>query len=314
MKLIACADWHLRNKAPMMRSDDFCATIKGKVQWVVDLANSLEAKALMVAGDIFDTPQIPYDLFVEYHRIMSQLKGVFLTVYGQHDLRYHSYKHRLNTPLSAILSTIQNGKAVCEESVQVCERDVTASIFGCSWGNPLVPADQLQCDGYKILLLHRLVVEDKGLWPGHTGYVTTDDLLDLGYDVVVSGDNHQSFAKERDGRWVVNVGSLARLKTDQTTYKPRVAVLTLSDTIEVEWIHVPIESIVFKEDEGLDTPIEASDELIQFLTDLRDYKFNKPSFDNNLNSALVHIDDNSIKDMVEEVLIEAKRLIEAGGV
>jgi DNA repair exonuclease SbcCD nuclease subunit len=291
-----------------MRIDDFYSAVKYKVRWVIQQANIQKARAITLSGDVFDTTHTSFEVMVDIHRILSRFRGEILAIYGQHDLRYHSYKARKNTPLSALLATIKNQMPVCERNVTLTEDGVKVTVFGASWGQELTPAPDV--DGFKVLLLHRLVVEDGGLWQGHTDFTSAAELFALGYDLIVSGDNHQSFSVEHNGRWVINVGSLVRLKINQAEYKPRIAVTTFTDKISVEWISVPIHDAVFNEEQAI-ASIGVSEELLDFITSLQEHRFQKPDFERNLQGAVSNVTETAIKDMVDEVMDRIRQQQEA---
>ena len=68
------------------------------------------------------------------------------------------------------------------------------------------------------------------LWPGQ---VATDGLGQLEkqkeFDLILTGDNHQSFCITSNGRWLLNPGSMMRMRADQVDHNPIVGIY---DTLE----------------------------------------------------------------------------------
>ena len=65
LRIVNCADWHLRRKNPIMRIDDFYSAVKYKVRWVVQQANAMQAQAISVSGDVFDTTHTSFEVMVD---------------------------------------------------------------------------------------------------------------------------------------------------------------------------------------------------------------------------------------------------------
>ncbi|MFH1731581.1 MAG: hypothetical protein ABIF82_08010, partial [Planctomycetota bacterium] len=97
-----------------------------------------------------------------------------------------------------------------------------SGIYGAWWGEDIpVPRE----GKLNILLMHKMVLQKK-LWLGQTDFVYARDLLKnhLEFDLFVTGDNHQAFVEEDNGRYVVNCGSLMRANIDQVDHKPKVYI------------------------------------------------------------------------------------------
>jgi hypothetical protein len=95
--------------------------------------------------------------------------------------------------------------------------------------------------GLKILMWHRLICAGKQPWPGANAAPAPIISGRLGYDLIVSGDNHQQFVKGN----IVNSGSMMRMSSDQADFEP--AVFGWSEDGTVTRIPLPIEKGVVKE-------------------------------------------------------------------
>lgn len=228
MKFVLTGDWHLRAQRPQNRKDaDYFDTQRGKVEQVLKLADENKA-CILQPGDFFDSVEVPWWVVKEY---IDLFKGYGVSVYcvrGQHDLRFHSRKTG-NTPLA-----VMEAAGVVEVVVfKEFGKSFAANplLFGLSWGQETLDyAGALEEKTIKILLLHRMVVEEK-LWPGQEDFIYAGHLFreypDV--DLFVCGDNHKSFVVEDKGRHVVNCGSLVRSSIDQADHRPVAYVYDTGD-------------------------------------------------------------------------------------
>lgn len=281
-KFIGASDLHIRNRSPEKRVDDFVAAQKRKMAWLFKTAKEQQA-AILCGGDVFDSSTVPYRVVREYITLAKKHGVKFITVYGQHDLRYHAYASNENTPLSVLVAAI-DGCHVDEE----CYENELVCIQGASWEReyPVPKPGKIN-----ILLTHRLVTEGEGLWPGHVGYYKAENIVQYtGFDIVISGDNHQSFMMEKDGKYLFNPGSIMRLTIAQYDYKPRVPLITVTkDAISYEWLDVPIKSpdIVFSKSNDVE---KSEDDVMlsriqTFVDNLYGKKLDSPNFISNLQAA-----------------------------
>jgi hypothetical protein len=95
-----------------------------------------------------------------------------------------------------------------------------------------------------VALVHRLVYPSKTPpWPGAEESGTSAKRLLKKYpeyDLIVSGDNHESFVVEHQGRLLVNPGSMMRMTAAQIDHKPRLYLWRAKDN-SVEEVFFPIE-------------------------------------------------------------------------
>jgi len=303
-KFIACADLHIRKRKPQRRIDNFYLTQKRKMAWLFKIAREHQAY-ILAAGDVFDTSTQPYIVLRDYISLALKYKVRLIAIYGQHDLRYHSYSTRDNTPLAVLLAAMNfvdlgDGPHIIDNKVK---------IIGHSWEQDIEQTDPNMCN---ILITHQMVTESGGLWPGHTDYVTGKDLLkSTGYEIIVSGDNHQSFVSEYKNARLFNTGSIVRLKRDQKDYKPRIAVVTVYDdySIEYDWEYVPIKDpdIVFSNENDTDD-VEELAGIKDFVASLDDYENKKPDFVSNLNTAAASTKDKGVQFIIDKVINRATML------
>lgn len=295
--LILCADFHLREDQPTCRTDDFW-----KAQWhKIDFIKQVQIKyncPVIHAGDLFHHwKPSPYLL----SETIQHLSNDFWTVYGQHDLPQHSlelaYKCGINTLKSAGLIEI---------------------LPECHWGEIpkkhsfIIPhsiysiKSRKDINGYSILVWHIMTYQGKKPWPDCVDLVATKLLRKYPkYDLIVTGDNHQSFVEEYEGRLLVNPGSITRQTAAQSDHKPCV-YLWYAEDYRVEPVYLPIkndvvsrEHIKYKEqrDKRIDAFISRLDKEFKIISkdDIGSFEVNLEQFQQT----------NQIPKSVMDIVMEA---------
>jgi predicted phosphodiesterase len=223
---IFTADWHLREDTPTCYTGDFQTE-----QWTsTDFISALQRQhecPVIHAGDLFHHwKPSPYLL----SQAIKHLPRNFFTVYGQHDLPQHSWDLREKS------------------GIHTLERAETLKVLnGCHFGQePLDDKDgvlrrfSMLTNTRNILVWHHMTYITPP-FPGATGGNAMNILKKYpAYDLIVTGDNHQSFYVEHEGRLLVNPGSLTRQTAAQIDFKPSV-YLWYADTNAVKQVFVPIE-------------------------------------------------------------------------
>ncbi len=302
-RFIACSDLHIREKAPQSRKDNFFASQKRKVMWLFKTAQEKKAD-IICGGDVFDSAVLPYKVVRQYVALALKYNVNLHCVYGQHDLRYHVYKSYANTPLSVLLTAM--GKDHLDE--QPFENDLVY-VQGASWerGLPNIKEGKVN-----ILAVHRLVTKSGGLWPGHTTYKEGGELLkDSDFDIIVSGDNHQSFAVVKNNKYLFNSGSLVRLSTAQYEYAPRVPLVTVTkDSTTYEWLPVPVRkaSVVFKDVIAQEEKKEeTANKMLLFSQSLAQHKVDKPNYMRNLQKFTKNVKEPGVQAVLYDIMDRAQQ-------
>ncbi|MFH1505666.1 MAG: metallophosphoesterase [archaeon] len=237
MKFLIVGDWHITFKIPDNRTDNYPAAQKHKMDFTFDLAQEKKVEAILQPGDLFDHYHMP-DIVKREWILYFREKGInILTIPGQHDMRYHS-SNIDNTPMGVLDAS---------EAVRILSgpfpyvfmgKDFHVHVYGAGW-NAEIP-EIVDKSAINILIIHKLIVQEK-IWEGQRDPVKSKSFLFQNkFDLIVSGDNHQSFLETRQDRYLINCGSLMRNRIDQTTHKPCVYVYD-TDTRKIEKHMVPIE-------------------------------------------------------------------------
>lgn len=227
MRLLITGDWHIRQTAPERRIDDYWKTVQRKINYILDLAEERKVKLILQPGDFFDSHKA--NDFLKRHMItrLKKKKIKVITVFGQHDLRYHSSEVR-NTPLAVL-----NAAEVAYQAPNWDPLDFDGiHIWGASWHEDIPePLPHF----FNILIMHKMVIKNEKVWDGQEDYTLGNILLrTTPYDLIVAGDNHRSFVVTHADRLLVNCGSLLRSSIDQSDHAPVVYIYDTSDRIFTE--------------------------------------------------------------------------------
>jgi len=312
---IACADVHLTDSCPENRKDkDFLNTILEKVEEIFEITSSESSlKLLVIAGDLFNSPKIPYRVLNK----MEQLKIKFpeitvLVVPGQHDFRYH-VNNLENTPLGNL--KIMGLMEVLSPNTPIYKGPFR--FIGAGW-QETISDDTFSSEERKkfktVVLTHQTVVEKDPLWPGQKDYVTAEELLNLypKADCIISGDNHAPHLLKKENRIQLNCGTIVRNKKTLMHYEPRVWKVS-HDTLNWKITPLKLKIKPFKEvfdlnkiqkEEEIDKSKELAEERIsQFIESLPNNDSEQPNFTEVLNSILKELKPSKeIKTIISNVM------------
>ncbi len=285
---ILTADWHLREDTPICRADNFWETQWKKVDFISELQRKYNCPVLN-AGDLFDHwKPSPYLLSVTIEHLPKQ----FYTVYGNHDLPQHSMelKHKSGIHVlskAGVLTVLPHGhldEIPTKQSVsfKISER--------------------------KIYVWHTFVYTGKEPFPGAKGKARNIMNKYKQFDLIVTGDNHQSFTYQLDKRLLVNCGSLMRQDASQIEFSPKVW-LYFASTNEVTPIIIPHDAdAVTREHLNVETD-ERDEKLEAFINTIKsDENNNFLSFEDNIKRYLSTIKVNKEVKIIINKSIDLQEL------
>lgn len=295
---ILTGDIHLKDTQPICRLDDRWITQINKIKFLSDLQKQYDNIPILDAGDLLD--KCKSSPMLEAWAITNL--PYIITVPGNHDMP----NHNISLFNRSSLAVLEASKAI-----KVIKDDETISIkcahiIGYRWGMTDKQYDRKICRGEfiwnrKVAIMHRLVYEDKHLWPGLEA-IKGEELLkqyDM-YDLIVTGHNHLSFVSEYNGRILVNVGSLFRDHADQINHKPRV-YLWYSEKNKIESIYAPIEKDVISR-EHLENKKRNDSKIYSFVTYLEKQEEVALSFENKLD---IFFSNNIILNSIKQRIYSA---------
>lgn len=307
-KFIACADLHIRSNKPQYRKDDYFSTVCRKFEEIISLANKHDAD-LLIAGDMFDSVKIGYKVLNKIIKILLKLKGTCYATAGQHDMAYHT----LDLEASPFKTLILTDKIVFlnrKKSVNILadkyeSKDVR--IYGCSFGEKHTKPNK---EYFNILVIHKTITPAEPPF-FLTDAISAEEMLDhkksYGYNLIISGDFHESFVITKWDSMIVNCGPMMREKIDQVDVEPKVYLISIDGderSVKAEPIKLTIESaedvfsldLIKKADEGKFS--EGLEELVKTLKN----KSKRPDYRQTINLIMKEVKTSKdVKNKVEEV-------------
>jgi hypothetical protein len=252
---ILCADIHLSPHAPRCRAEDeWVPAVLKKLEAIRDLQALHGGIPTLCAGDVTDKWFLEKGDQWFVTRVMQFMKG-WIAVPGQHDLPQHS----LELYDKSWLATLEEAGCiyVSKEHYDYFINN-THYMQAFSWGREpeaysprelragtrTKPGTLIQ-DPKKIALIHRMVYQGKPPYPGADKDGGTAKALlrkMKGFDLIVSGDNHETFVEELNGRLLVNPGSMMRTSAKQEDHEPCVFLWYAEDNT--------VERVVLPHDRG----------------------------------------------------------------
>jgi predicted phosphodiesterase len=280
--LLICSDLHLREDIPICRSDGDLFLV---AQWnKLDFISNLQQKyncPVICGGDTFHAWKASPWLLSQ---TMIHLPNKFMVVMGQHDLQNHSLEYRFKGGIHTL--------AVARQ-LEILD--------GVHFGEEPDESKVLVINGKKILVWHHLVWKNELPFPGCKEPKAISVLKKYPWaNLVICGDNHQTFVEEYQGRYLINPGSMTRQKSDQIDHKPCVFLWSAKSN-ELEQVFLPIEkNVITREHIEKD---EARDERIQaFIEKLTDDSITDVNFQDNLKQFL---SQNPLKKSVVNYIYKA---------
>jgi DNA repair exonuclease SbcCD nuclease subunit len=221
MRYVCCADLHLRPDKPPCRvesPEEWVDNQLRKLSFILEFAAKNHATVL-VAGDVCHRatgwPSWFFSRVIDIFKAWPEASVSVYTIPGQHDLPYHQLSQLDRSNLGVLLSS---------GAVKEC---TAWGLMGLAWGEDLqlvgfAWGEDLQAEkGASIAMAHLMVLKSKkdAVYPGQveSAAMATDLLKRFpNYNLIVTGDNHQPFAAQYEGRWLVNPGSMTRQRTTET--------------------------------------------------------------------------------------------------
>lgn len=223
MKFAACADLHLTDKIPENRKAGYLSQICNKLGQILELTEKhTNTGILMVAGDFFDSPRIPYFIPTKIINILMDTTVEIFAVPGQHDIRYHRVGLE-NTPLGVLASSRLVEILSSEKAIEI--EGVT--FIGSGWNE--TPKDKADC-----VLMHQTITKVDPLYPGDDETSNAAQVLNRHKwaKCIISGDNHKMFTYKNKRQLLVNCGSMVRSAKDQIEHVPHIHII---DTGKTPW-------------------------------------------------------------------------------
>ena len=298
--LVIASDLHIRETTPICRIDDYIATEFRKLDFIFN--KTFPGVPHIVAGDIFHHwKQSPEILAKVIKLLMGDADWTTIyTIPGQHDLP----EHRLDNVERSAYEVLKAAKVINNlyeeefEKIPTITKRMPISVFGFPWGFPITEPPNNPEKRRQVACSHQLVYKGRPPFPGCEGN-RGNALLKKHpeYDLIITGDNHQSFHIEYQGRLLINPGSIKRDSADQIDFQPRIALWYTKDN-SVKWIDIPIEENCIST-EHIDEQVMKEKRKSAFVERLKTGKEIGLTFIDNLKIILAQ---NKVKEEVKDLI------------
>jgi DNA repair exonuclease SbcCD nuclease subunit len=322
--LILCSDMHLREDTPVCYTGDYQEEQWECLYFISDLQKKYDCPVVH-GGDLFNKYNTSPWLLSMTARYLPKK---FFTIAGQHDLKAHSFelidKSGINTLAVTeqliLLPRVHFGYTPDDfhyqqdagiENWVLPNKERKLDLTG--W-QEISKIDKISVSKdirkpfpdasnpikhRKILVWHKLAYQTIP-FPGATGGNAKELLKKYPYDLILTGDNHQSFVEEYQGRLLVNPGSMMRMTAAQIDHRPRV-YLWYAEENKVVPIFLPIKEGVITR-EHLDVVEQRDNRITAFISQLSSDWKSQMSFEDNL---IVFQSKNNVSKEVMDIIYKS---------
>jgi len=229
-RLVWSSDWHLVDTIPRCRLDeDWYGFLDRIMKFIVKTANDKNA-ILGIGGDLFGrrSPNISSYLLSMFIKNVLQVKKGTRILAGNHDEYFHNFDYISKTSFGVLDAFIKGSDN--NDKLSYIDDLGTWLNFNEDIVNP----------GREIVFIHRLVFNSIKNVPPNVQASTAQDLLNEfpKAKMILTGDNHTSFIYKKNGRMVINPGSIYRGDVSQKDIVPTIYYIDTEKEI-VEEIKIP---------------------------------------------------------------------------
>lgn len=248
-KFIITGDWHFKGVNPKARLDNFQQSLTRKIYEVYDLARQHNADAIIVPGDLTDSPNTAWGTIAELGYILQQAPCKVLAIHGNHDIWAGNPGSKHRTPFGMLAKL----NLICDLNEQHFGADecfVTGQGFTVDtdtpngkWQYDLPEHIQSRIENsLGIHVVHSMLLNKS---PGFDMRHTLINEVKTNANIIISGHEHLGFGiiKRKDGVLFINPGALCRLTAHPGEIERQVQVALL--TIENGQAHaelIPLKS------------------------------------------------------------------------
>ena len=208
MRYICAADLHIRPDKPLCRAESHEEWIEvqfKKLSFILDLSTQHGA-TLLIAGDFAHrATDWPSWLTSRLITLLSHHSQPIIAIPGQHDLPYHQ------------LASIWSSNLGVLNAAGTLSLDDLGPVHTYPYGISIDPVKQ-----GSVALTHQMILQSEKdeIWKGQIKEGKGNPAKRIlksnpNYQLIVSGDNHQPFAVEYEGRWLINPGSMTRQRSNE---------------------------------------------------------------------------------------------------
>jgi DNA repair protein SbcD/Mre11 len=241
-KFLITGDWHFKGINPRARLDNFQEAMMAKIFEVYQLASRHKVEAIIVPGDLTDSPGAMWGTVAELAALLQQAPCPVLTIHGNHDVWGGNPGSKFRTPYGflarlGIIRDVDEDPYV-KGNVSVSGHGFTVetdTVNGKAQYTPPELAVQTAegikaCDDqFYIHVVHSMLMDHT---PPFDMRHTLISQVETSARVVISGHLHTGFgssyiAKRDDGVVFINPGALCRLSAHNAEMERPVQVALL---------------------------------------------------------------------------------------
>lgn len=271
-------DIHWRVANPRARLDDYNTALKNKITELFALAEGVDAEAVLIPGDITDTPGLGLAAIAELAWLLSQSPCPLLTIAGQHDEWGHNPETLYRTPYGMLrrlgyivdVAVTPQWFTAGGRRIRVTGRHYDETVDRTEDYYEMPPLDPSDRETVTIHLAHGLVVEQA---PGFDLRCTPLKALKTSADVLCVGDYHPGIGIQKAGNTVViNPGALGRLAASASDMERQVQIakIEIDDEGNIETSLIPLTSAqpghIVLSREHLEAEAEREERINNFLS------------------------------------------------
>jgi exonuclease SbcD len=254
-KLIITGDWHFKGVNPRARLDNYQEAITRKIHEVFELAILHKAEAIIVAGDLFDSPATTLSTITDLAALLQLAPCPVFAIPGNHDLWAANPGSKFRTPYG-LLARLKLIKDITEEPYESVDKETglfdnlcvtghgysieTDTEAGMDQFDP--PADS-GCYRDRIHVVHSMLMAKS---PGFEMRHTLISQVQTTAKVIISGHEHIGFGIVRrdDGVLFINPGAICRTSASEAEInrQVQVALLTIDDNGGTDAELIPLRS------------------------------------------------------------------------
>ena len=245
IRLVYRSDVHMAVQAPQSRTDDWAATVFGKLDQVGEIAREVKAQAILDGGDFFHI-KMPSRTTHELVRQIAAAHAGYVPVYGNignHDCKYGDYTFLNESPLGVLFDTGVFKRCYDQHEAVFEQGGVKVRVVGLPYHGKKYDRNRLTSivkgdEDHLVVMAHLLASPGGGEMFGAEDIIPYADLVNLDPDVWLFGHWHKNQGVvRRAGKTIVNIGSLTRgaLTEDEVARIPECVVLSFEkDRIRVD--------------------------------------------------------------------------------
>ena len=238
--LVWRTDVHMADMSPQSRTDDWSATILGKLDQIGQIAFDVQANAVLDGGDFFHVKSPTRNSHDMVRRIAETHAAYRCPVYGNvgnHDLKYGSMEYLSESPLAVLFESGIFRRLYNEHEAIFMQDGVKVRVVGIPYHGTKYEMNRFTSivkgdEDYLVVIAHCLASPQGGTLFEAEDVVGYNQLANMDPDVFCFGHWHknQGVTEIAKDKWVVNVGSLSRgsISQDDLARTPTCVVMRFS--------------------------------------------------------------------------------------